>query len=106
MNTIDQGLEVHKDILKEKEMDGTIQPIYILSQILIIIRKSHTNTSYSGANLIKDCIVSKSGVIAFNPNNISTLVNKHKLDLIEVSVGASNAIFVRKVQYPNNTCLT
>jgi hypothetical protein len=106
MNTIDQGLEVHKDILKEKEMDGTIQPIYILSQILIIIIKSHTNTSYSGANLIKDCIVSKSGVIAFNPYNISTLVNKHKLDLIEVSVGASNAIFVRKVQYSDNTCLT
>jgi hypothetical protein len=86
-------------------MDGTIHPIYILSQILISIRKSHTSTTYSGANLIKDYIVSKSGVIAFNPNNISTLVNKHKLDLVEVSVGASNAIFVRRVQYSNNTCL-
>jgi hypothetical protein len=65
-------------------MDGTIHPIYILSQILIAIRKLHANTSYSGANLIKDCIVSKSGVIAFNPNNISTLFNKHKFDLVEV----------------------
>jgi hypothetical protein len=25
--------------------------------------------------------------------------------LVEVSVGASNAIFVRRVQYSNNTCL-
>jgi hypothetical protein len=87
-------------------MDGTIHPIYILSQILITIRKLHTNTSYSGVNLIKDCIVSKSGVIAFNPNNISILVNKHKLDLLKVIVGAFNAIFVKKVQYSNNTCLT
>jgi len=87
-------------------MDGTIHPIYILSQILITIRKLHTNTPYSGANLMKDYIVFESGVITFNPNNISTLVNKHKLDLVEVSVGAFNAIFVRKVQYSNNTCLT
>jgi hypothetical protein len=87
-------------------MDGTIHPIYILSQILITIRKSHANTSYNGTNLIKDCIVSKTDVTTFDPNNISTLVNKHKLDLVEVSVGAPNAIFVRKVQYSNNTCST
>jgi hypothetical protein len=48
-------------------MDGTIHPIYILSKKMITIRKSHANTSYSGANLIKDCIVSKSGVITLNP---------------------------------------
>jgi len=70
-------------------MDGKIHPIYILSHIWITNRKLHANTSYSGANLIKDCIVSKSGVITFKPNNISTLVNKHKLDLVEVSAGAS-----------------
>ncbi len=103
MNTIDQSLEVHKDITSRKKK---WMAQYILSQILITIRKSHANTSYSGANLIKDCIVFKSDVIAFNPNNISILVNKHKLDSIHVSVGASNAIFVRKMQYSNNTCLT
>jgi len=35
--------------------------------------------------------------MTFNPNNVFTLVNKHKLDLVEAMMGASNAIFMKKV---------
>jgi hypothetical protein len=40
------------------------------------------------------------------PNKVSTLVNKYKLDLVECIVGASNAIFMEKMQYSNKTHLT
>jgi hypothetical protein len=53
--------------------------------------------SHSCANLIKECIASSNGKTTFNLNNISTLVNKHKLDLVEVIVATSNGIFMKKV---------
>jgi hypothetical protein len=77
-----------------------------LSQIFTIVIKSHTNMFHSCANLIKECTTSNNGITTFNPSNNSTLVNKHKLDLVKVFVGASNAIFMRRVWYSNNTCLT
>jgi hypothetical protein len=43
--------------------------------------------------------------MTFNPNNIFTLVIKHKLNLAEVMVGAPNVIFMKKVQFSNNTHL-
>jgi hypothetical protein len=67
--------------------------------------KSHTKTSRSWENLINEWIASNSHIMAFNPNNVSTFVNKHKLDLVEAMVGASNAIFMMKVWYLDNTCL-
>jgi hypothetical protein len=67
--------------------------------------KSHTNTSRNWEILINEWTASNSGIMAFNPNNIFTLTNIHKLDLAKIMVGASNAIFMRKVQYSNNTCL-
>jgi hypothetical protein len=76
------------------------------SQIFIVVIKSHPNMSGSCANLIKECTTSNNGIKTFYPSNISTLVNKHKLDLVKVIVGASNAIFTKRVQYSNNTCLT
>jgi hypothetical protein len=44
--------------------------------------------------------------MALNLNNNFTLVSKHRLDLAKAMVGASNAIFMRKVQYLDNTHLT
>ncbi len=75
------------------------------SQILTTTIKPHTNMSHSCVNLIKECTTSNSGIIAFNPNNISTLVNKHKLDLARVIMGASNVIFMKKMWYLDNICL-
>jgi len=69
--------------------------------------KSHTKTSFSCVNLIKECIASNSTIIAFKLNNkVSTSINKDKLDLVEGIVGAYNAIYMRKVQYLSKTHLT
>jgi hypothetical protein len=73
-----------------------------LSQILAIVIKSHTNLSCNCANLIKKCTVSSSGIITSNPINVSTLVNKHKLDLAKVILGASNIIFMKRMKYSKN----
>jgi hypothetical protein len=67
------------------------------SQILTIAIKSHTNMSCNGVNLIKKCTVSSSGIITSNPINVSTLVNKHKLDLEKDILGASNIIFMKRI---------
>jgi len=67
---------------------------------------SHTNTSRSWENLINEWIASNSGIIAFNLNNVFTLVSKHKLDLVEAMVAAFNVILMWKVQYSDNTRLT
>jgi hypothetical protein len=40
--------------------------------------------------------------MAFNPDNISTSISIHRLDLEEAMVGASNAIFMRRVWYLDN----
>jgi hypothetical protein len=40
--------------------------------------------------------------MAFNPNNISTSINTHILDLVEIMVGASNVIFMKRVWYLDN----
>jgi hypothetical protein len=36
------------------------------------------------------------------PINVSTLVNKHELDLAKAILGASNIIFIKKMKYSNN----
>jgi len=77
-----------------------------LSQIFIVTMKSPTNTSRSWENLINEWTTSNSVIMALNPNNDFTLVNKRRLDLAEAMVGASNAIFMKRVRYSNNTHLT
>jgi hypothetical protein len=106
MNTIDQGLEIHKHITLERGMDITIHPIYIPFTNLDHWIKLHTNMSCNCANLIKECNACNSGIITLSPIDISTSMNKHKLDLVEAIVGASNVIFLRRMWYSNNTCLT
>jgi len=39
----------------------------------------------------------------FKPNKIFTSINKNKLDLAKGIVGASSAIFMRKMQYIDKT---
>jgi hypothetical protein len=42
-------------------------------------------------------LLANNGNMVFNPNNVFTLVKKHKLDLVKVMIGASNAILMRRV---------
>jgi hypothetical protein len=44
----------------------------------IVVMKSHTNTSLDCANLIKKCIVFKSGMIIFNLYNVFIEMKKKK----------------------------
>jgi hypothetical protein len=106
MNKIDKDMKIFKHITLEIKVVVTIYVISIpFKKIQWNTMKSHTNTSRSWEILINEWITSNSGIMAFNPNNVFTLTNRHKLDLAKVMVGASNAIFVRKVQYSHNTCL-
>jgi hypothetical protein len=59
--------------------------------------KSQTNTSHGQENLINEWVASNSGIMTFNPNNISTSISTHRLNLVEAMVGASNATFMRRV---------
>ncbi len=100
-------MEISKHITLEIILVVTIHLIYIpSSQIFIAAMKSHTNTLCSWENLINEWTTSNSGIMAFNLNNIFTSVSKHKLDLVEAMVGASNVILMRRMQYSDNTCLT
>jgi hypothetical protein len=76
------------------------------SHIFTDAMKSETKTSLNYANFIKECITVDIIIITFKPNKDSTIISKDKLDLIKGMVGASNAIFTKKVQYLNKTCLT
>ncbi len=42
-------------------------------------------------------------MVILNPNNIFILMNKNKLNLIDVIMGPSNAIFMWKMWYTKNT---
>jgi hypothetical protein len=106
MNIINQGLKIHKHIILERGLDGTIHLIYIPFTNLDCCKKSHTNTSHNYPNLIKKCTASNNGKIGCNPSNILTLLNKHKLDLVEVIEGASNAMFMKRMRYSDNRHLT
>jgi len=107
MNRIDKGMEISKHITLEIILVVTIHLIYIpSSQIFIAAMKSHTNTLCSWENLINEWTTSNSGIMVVNLNNIFTSVSKHKLNLVEAMVGASNVILMRRVQYSDNTCLT
>jgi len=68
--------------------------------------KSQTKASFNYANLIKECIDSNVYITTLKRNKVSTLISKDILDLVEGIVGASNAIFMRKVWYSNKTHLT
>jgi len=74
-----------------------------ISQIFTVTMKSQTKTSNNCANLIKECIASNIYITTLKPNKVSTLLSKDILDLVEGIVGASNAIFMRKVWYLNKT---
>jgi len=105
-STINQGLEIHKHITLEKGMDVTIHSLYIPFTNLDHCNKITHNMSCSCANLIKECTTSNNGITTFNASNISTSVNKHKLDLAEIPMVTFNAIFMKRMQYLDNTCLT
>jgi hypothetical protein len=74
--------------------------------IFTITMKSQTKTYFSYANLIKKCTTFNIGIIAFKPNKVSTLVNKDKLELTKGTMGASKAIFMRRMWYLNKAHLT
>jgi hypothetical protein len=59
--------------------------------------KSQTKTSFSCANLIKECTAFNIGIIVFKLNKVSTLVNPKKKDLAKGIAGASKAIFMKRV---------
>ncbi len=61
--------------------------------------KSQTKSSFNCANLIQEYTTFDIYITAFKPNIVSTSINKDKLDLVEGIVCASNAIFMRRVQY-------
>ncbi len=52
------------------------------SRNFILITKSHTKVYFSCENFIKECIASKSDVMAINCSNVSTSMNKDKLDIM------------------------
>ncbi len=76
-----------------------------LSQILIVAMKSQTKTCLNCAYIMKECIAYTSGITTSNPNNVSTSMNKEKINLMEGIMGASNAIFTKRMQYSINTHL-
>jgi hypothetical protein len=65
--------------------------------------KSQTKSPLNCANLIQEYTTFNIYIIAFKPNKVSTSINKDKLDLVEGIVGASNAIFIRRVHYIDKT---
>jgi hypothetical protein len=67
--------------------------------------KSQKKSSLNCANLIKECTTFNIYITTFKPNKVSTSINKDKLDLAEGIVGASNAIFMRRMQYIDKTHL-
>jgi hypothetical protein len=68
-----------------------------LSQILILAIKSQTKTCLNCAYLMKECIAYTSCITTSNPNNVSTSMSKEKINLMEGIMGASNAIFMKRV---------
>lgn len=52
------------------------------SRIFILITKSHTKAYLSCENFIKECIASKSDTMVVNCSNVSTSMNKDKLDIM------------------------
>ncbi len=52
------------------------------SRNFILITKSHTKAYFSCENCIKECIASKSDMMAVNHSNVSTSMNKDKLDIM------------------------
>jgi hypothetical protein len=78
----------------------------LLSQILIVAIKSQTKMCLNYAYLMKECIAYASGIITSKPNNVSTLMNKENFNLMKGIMGASNAIFMKRMQYSINTLLT
>ncbi len=57
------------------------------------------------AHIMKEYIAYTSGIATSNPNNVSTSISKEKFNLMEGIMGASNAIFTKRVQYSINTHL-
>ncbi len=102
MSIIDQGVENNKHIFFKNEWMSQYIQYTSPSQIWTIAIKSHINMSCNCANLIKKCTISSSGIITSKPINVSTLVNKHKLDLAKSILGASNIIFMKWMWYSNN----
>jgi len=82
-----------KHITLNNGMDVIIHSIYTPFKIFDYCKKTHTQTLRICAKLIKKCTMS---------NNVSTLVNKHKLHLIKVIVGV---IFIRRMILKQQ-CLT
>jgi hypothetical protein len=108
MNNVDQGNEIIEHITLKRKPFITKHVVHIpfTYRSSFANMKSQIKRYINCANLIKECTTSNSDIIAFKPNKVSTLMNKEKLDLVEGIVSASNAIFMRRVQYSNNTCLT
>ncbi len=77
----------------------------LLSQILIVGIKSQTKMCLNCAHIMKEYIAYTSGIATSNPNNVSTSISKEKFNLMEGIMGASNAIFTKRVQYSINTHL-
>jgi hypothetical protein len=64
--------------------------------------KLQTKSSLNCTNSIKECTTFNIYITTFKPNKVSTSISKDKLDLVEGIVGASHAIFMRKLEYINN----
>jgi hypothetical protein len=98
MNKIDWGMEASKHITLETKMVVTIHLINIPSTNFHCHYEITHKYIMWWANLINEWIVSKNGIMTFNPNNIFTLTIKYWLYLAKVTMGVSNAIFREKVQ--------
>jgi len=97
MNNVGQGNEIIEHITFKRRLPIIEHVIYILFIDLDCCYEITNKKSLNCVNLIKECITFNIYITKFKPDKVSTLVCKDKLYLVEGIVGASNAIFVKKM---------
>jgi hypothetical protein len=80
MNKVDKASEISEHITFKRRLVDAIYAIYNpFTNLNCHYTVKDKKIKFNCANLIKECITCNNGIIAFNPNNVSTLVNKEKI---------------------------
>jgi hypothetical protein len=106
MNNVGQSNEIIEHITFKRRLRVIEHVVYILFIDLDCCYEITNKKSLNCVNLVKEHITSNIYITKFKPNKVSTLVCKDKLNLGEGIMGASNAIFMKKMWYLNKTHLT
>jgi hypothetical protein len=99
ITSVDEGSEITERNIFKRKLLVTKHVIHIPFTYLHYCYEIINKTSFNCVNLIKECTAFNINIITFEPNKVSTLVSKDKLDLAKGIMGALDAIFMRRVRY-------